>query len=166
MESLSSLIKSFYNDDDIENDTNFYGASFEEMLILRSDDMDKYYKCDFVEEANVFYTRISLKNGKYVHILCVYDSAEDFWKNIIEKHDIKVDWIIDSHKGLGDWFENVPLYRVFLETTKPFLLPKYYFKGKFISHDAPDDFALIHEAKDNWIGTQIYRTPWNQGEFV
>ena len=53
---------------------------------------------------------------------------------------------------------------MFFETNKPRLLPRFYLKGKFISHDAPEGFELISELKENendWIGTHIYRTIWN-----
>ena len=161
---LELIINSFYQDENIKNNQNYYGASLEEMLILKSDEIKETFENSIIGSTNVIYARISLQNHKDVHFFGIYDFAEEFWKNIIEKYNIKVSWIIDSHKGLGDWFENVPLYKIFLETNKPRLLPRFYLKGKFISHDAPEGFELISELKENendWIGTHIYRTIWN-----
>ena len=81
----------------------------------------------------------------------------------MESYNVKADMLIDSTKGLGDWFEAVPLYTVYKTTKKPELLPQYYFKGKYIKPSAPPSFIHLYDVPESGKRggmSQIYRTPY------
>ena len=157
---IEELLKKFYNDDDTELS---YGASIEEIIPLKSPDISYRLGFDDSEEINVIYVNILLKSGKYINAFLVADTIENCWTNIIEKYDIPLKWLIDSHKGMGDWFECTELYTLMKKSIKPSLLPDFYFKGKYISHIAPSGFELLHKVTENEPNaciSEIYKTYW------
>jgi hypothetical protein len=84
------------------------------------------------------------------------------WIDIIEKYNIRTEMVIHSHRGFGHWFTSTPLY-AYLHTTKmPHLLPRFYFRGKFIKlDDAPAGSSAEEEITDEQSGEIgiIYRLP-------
>lgn len=57
--------------------------------------------------------------------------------------------LIVSHKGMGDGLTSKELWEKLLSTKAKALLPKFYFKGKFISNNAPEGFEFISSIKES-----------------
>lgn len=84
--------------------------------------------------SNVIYLKLSADNHRIIHTILLIDKPHLVWRNIIEQFEIKIDLLIDSHKGIGILFDkNSCLYQDMIKTSIPHLLTKYYFKGKYIS---------------------------------
>ena len=51
------------------------------------------------------------------------------------------------------------------KTTNSDLLSLYYFKGKYISHEAPDGFKKVYDVlkaeEKHWCSNAIYKTNWS-----
>ncbi len=114
-----------------------------------------------------------LPDGSAKFFFIVPETPNDCWKKVIEPYEIKCDIVIDSHKGMGDWFENVPLYKTMRETEAVNLLPNYYFKGLYIKHDVPYGFSLLYSIPDliiyqgriadDWQ-KKIYEIDWGENK--
>ena len=75
---------------------------------------------------------------------------------------------------MGNWFDSIPLYKVMRETNATELLPHYYFRGLYISHDAPRGFNLLYTIPDiiiypgggviaDWQ-KEIYEIDWDENK--
>ncbi len=113
-------------------------------------------------ECNVLYFRLTLPNGSTAYLFAVCGTPESVWRSVIEKYEIKTEMIIHSHKGFGHWFTSTPLYEYLRVTRKPHLLPRFYFRGKFITtDDSPTGSTESELIEDDIRGgrSSIYRLP-------
>ncbi len=160
---LKQIIEKFYHYDEIDPNRLYYRTSLEEMILLQNDKIPHNIYIDKIGNVNVVYLNLRMKNDNEVHLFLIADTHDNVWKNIIEKYNIKTDFIIDSHKGLDDYFTRIPLYEIMKNTSKRNLLPQYYFKGKFSKDDAPCGFELVHIVSMHEPGeskSEIYLTKW------
>ena len=136
---FEELVRKFYYDDEIYEQ---YESVFEEMILLKSDDVGEMYSLSESTKYNVVFCHLTMGNGSSIYLVFMPETPENCWINIFEKYDIKCEFLIDSHKGLGDWFESVPLYETLKNSSKKKLTPHYYFKGLYTGCYAPKGFAL------------------------
>ena len=165
IQGLNDIICRWYDDDEIDIGERL-GMEIEETILLKSDDLQSQQTiCVDGNVANAIYMRLSSAKDRTVHIVMLIDTPHAVWTEVVEKFGVKTDVLIDSHRGMGDWFDCVPLYSVMKNTSKPALLPAYYFKGKFISHNAPAGFSKLYsipEAEEkHWCACSIYKANWN-----
>lgn len=161
---INSILRKWYEDDEI-NIGEDCGLKIEETILLKSLDIQIDRTIDIDDgKANTVYLKLSTNDGKLVHAVILIEKPHLVWENIIERFCISADLLIDSHKGLGGWFEDGYLYPKMKNTSIPHLLPHYYFKGKYISHEAPSGFEKIYvipEAEGkHWCECAIYKTKW------
>lgn len=167
---FEEIVNRFYQLDEFREQ---FDIELEEMLLLVTPELKCFFTLYDGTDYNVAVYRITLPNGLERYLVIVPLTPDNCWKEIIEPYDVKCDILIDSHKGMGDWFDSVPLYRVMRETSEIELLPQYYFKGLFISHDAPFGFKLVYTIPDriichgrivdNWQ-KEIYAIDWNENK--
>ena len=167
---LEERIKKFYLEDEFYEQ---YEIEVDEMILLQSTEIEESFSLLEEIKYQVLYCHISTKDGRSVYLLIMPMKTEECWKHLIEKYEISCDFLIDSHKGLGGWFENTKLYHILKTTERKELLPKYYFKGLYISNPAPKDFKLVYRIPeviyfnkrnreiDSWQ-KEIYRTEWRK----
>lgn len=167
---FEKIADSFYQEDSFREQ---YEIELEEMLLLRNSSISGSFRFYEGISYNVLYCHLTMPNGSPVYLFIVPLSPGDCWKEIIEPYGLKCDILIDSHKGMGDWFDSVPLYSMMRETQSVGLLPRYYFKGLFISHEAPEGFNLIYTIPetieysyggrpvDDWQ-KRIYEIDWRE----
>ncbi len=113
-------------------------------------------------ECNAVYFRLILPNGSTAHLFALCTSPENAWTDIIEKYGIRTEMMIHSHKGFGHWFTSTPLYEHLKATRMPHLLPRFYFRGKFITtNDSPPASEEAEVIEDDIRGGKsiIYRLP-------
>ncbi len=139
---VSALLSAFYDDRNIENNQNHYGAEIEEVILLRNPSIEKTIDVDGLGKTNVVYIKISFASGNTAQLFLIAETPEFCWTELYEKYDIAMDILIHSRKGLGDWFPNVKLFSAMRTTQKPDLLPRLYFEGKYIN-----DSSLFNSIK-------------------
>ena len=123
---LRGVIRDFYEDDELPDTFETCGAEFEEMICLEQEDHKPVTCIRFtVYSRNILW-------------LIVEDSPEIAWNDIVERYALPIHVLADSWKGMGDWFESVPLYDCVIHTKIPGGMPKYYLKGLYISHPLPE----------------------------
>jgi hypothetical protein len=141
-----------------------YGIKIEEIILLNhpalADGTPLVFspKC----ECNAVYMRLSLPNGSTAYLFVLCSTPENVWRSVIERFNIPTEMIIHSHKGFGHWFTSTPLYDYLCRTKMPHLLPRFYFRGKFITtDDSPTGSSLQEEVADELRGgvCTIYRLP-------
>lgn len=157
------LVLNFYREDDFPDHRNIYNYELEEMILLQYPKASDSLVLAELGVCNAIYIRMSKSGVKDVHMFILLEDPSAGWKTIIERYEIPVQLLIDSHKGMGDWFEDIPLFQHMTVTSKPNLLPTYYFKGKFISHPAPAGFhflTAIAGSSANEPTSELFRTPW------
>lgn len=164
VQGLNEIISKWYNDDEIDIGEQLE-MEIEETILLKSDTLQSERAISVNENAaNVVYMRLSSAKDSIVHIVILIDTPHAVWTKVVEKYSIPMDILIDSHKGMGDWFDNIPLCSVMKNTSTPKLLPLYYYKGKYISHNAPDGFSILYTIPEaegkSWCDCGIYRTNW------
>lgn len=165
IQGLDEFIHKWYDNDEIHLGEQ-QDMDVEETILLKSDALQtERVICVNGNVANAVYMRLSSAKDRAVHIVMLIDTPHAVWTEVVEKFGVKTDVLIDSHKGMGDWFDKVPLYGVMKKTSKPALLPAYYFKGKYISHDAPAGFSKLYSIPEaegkHWCECSIYKTDWN-----
>ncbi len=161
-QELEKLVNKFYQDEDIPNCENYYELSLEEIILLDCCNSKKYLCVDGYK-ANGLVAEFKTKTGDTIYVFAIMEKAENLWEDIVQKHEIPVMCIVDSHKGLDGWFTEVPLYTSILESKVRNVLPQFYFKGKYISASAPDDFEWIADIKESSARecvSQLYKTGW------
>lgn len=162
---LNDILRKWYYDDEIAIGEEC-GLEVRETILLKSGDIQYSITIDLNDiSANAVYLEVLTESGDSIHILILIEKSNLVWKSIIEKYTISIDLLIDSHKGIGAWFdEEGNLYKTMTSTLQSTLLPQYYFKGKYISHDAPNAFEkeyIIPEAEGkHWCECAIYKTNW------
>lgn len=158
---LERILSNFYNDDDFEVQ-HTYGGELEEMILLSSSLFnEKLHVTDITDATNVAYMRFALSNGELAHLFFVLSTTVDAWSSIFEKYKVACSVLIDSHKGFGDWMESTPFWNKLKRTANSETNPTYYFKGKFISNEAPVGFEYICDVKEsrkNECVSKFYRT--------
>ena len=159
---VEDILNRFYRDEEIENNQNYYGASLEEVILFNHYSCNQIFIVDGVGVSCVI-AKIELQKGDIVYCIGIMDTAEHVWENIIEHYDVPVEFLIDSHKGLGNWLVDIPLYKKMCCSSKRDLLPEYYFKGKYISADAPEGFEFITDIEESApyeCISKIYKANW------
>lgn len=163
--SVKRLIEDFYERDELPDGPLSYGAELEEMLLLTSKDVSASVQISGAGAVQVIFAKITMQNGRQVYLFALPDEAHDAWRNIFERYGIPCDMLIDSHKGLGDWLEDVPLYASMKETARPELLPRFYFKGKYVSHGAPEGCSSVYQVSESGPHeclSEIFETGWRE----
>ena len=108
-----------------------------------------------------------MPGGAAAHLFFVLGKTLETWRAVFEAYDIPWGALLDSHKGLGDWFYTTDLYAYYAETAKPQLRPQLYFKGKYIGNMnvGIEDFSLLHtfeESRPHECESRLYRTGYVQ----
>lgn len=167
---FEEIINKFYEDDEIQEQ---FDIELEEMILLNNSRLNCSFSLSSGTEYNVVFCHITIPGGTDKYLVIVLVTPDDCWKKHVELYSIKCDILIDSHKGMGNWFEDVALYKVMRETTAIELLPRYYFKGLYISHDTPHGFKLLYTIpeKITYHGRDvadwqkgIYEIDWNENK--
>lgn len=164
VQGLNDIIRKWYNDDEIDIGEQL-GMEIEETILLKSDTLQSERAISVNgNAANAVYMRLSSAKDRIVHIVILIDTPHAVWNEVIEKFGIKTDVLIDSNKGMGGWFDNIPLYSIMNNTPVPSLLPLYYLKGKYVKHTAPEigeRVYIIQEAIGrNWCECSIHKMEW------
>ena len=141
-----------------------YGIRIEEIILLNHPALAHGVPLVFSPqcECNAVYMRLTLPNGSTAYLFVLCTTPEDAWRNVIEIFNVPTDMIIHSHKGFGHWFTSTPLYEHLLSTHYHHLLPRFYFRGKYIStDDAPTASVESDRIVDELTSTEniIYRLP-------
>lgn len=141
-----------------------YGIEIEEIMTIVAPSLRTEHPLRLSRdcECNVLYFRLTLPNGSTAYLFAVCETPENVWRGVIEKYEIKTEMIIHSHKGFGHWFTSTPLYEYLTVTKKPHLLPRFYFRGKFITiDDSPTGSVESEIIEDDIRGgrSSIYRLP-------
>jgi len=146
---LEGIVSNFYNEDEFEP-RHMYGGELEEMILLSSPSYEEKIAVENIDDnVNVVYMNITMSNGSTAHLFFIASTAAQAWVDIFEKNEVACHALIDSHKGMGDWLTTTELWGKLLSTKAKDLLPKFYFKGKFISNNAPEGFELISSIKES-----------------
>ena len=159
-DEIESLLSDFYNDKEITLAPNYYDMSIEEVILLKCEEFTESLQINSMN-SNCVLVRVTTCTDKVIFILGIMGSAEEVWDNVISKYKVPVTWLIDSHKGLGNWLIYLPLYQRIKDCADCSLLPVFYFKGKYISTSAPHNFEWIMDIKESSSHecvSQIYRT--------
>ena len=163
---FNHLINNFYDNDEIDNFyREYYGASLEEIIILRSKGIEDHLTLSDGTGYCAAFCHLTMPNRIQVFVIILSMKPEDCWTQVMEKYDIPCDILIDSHKGMGDWFYRVPLCSAMKNSPKTELLPKYYFCGKYSWGGAPEEFEEHYTIPEeifraNEYDKIIYLTKW------
>lgn len=157
---LENLVTDFYNKDQFEPN-HMYGGELEEMILLSAPFCEEKIAVEGIHNnVNVVYMNITMIDGSTAHLFFVTSTAAQTWVDIFEKNEIACHVLIDSHKGMGDWLTSTELWEKLISTKTKDLLPEFYFKGKFISNNAPEGFEFISSIKESDSSeciSEIYR---------
>ncbi len=157
------FVLNFYHNDSYPDHRNIYNFELEEMILLQYPKAADSLVLAELGICNAIYVRLSNGGVKDVHLFILLEDPSEGWKTIVERYEIPVQLLIDSHKGMGNWFEDIPLFQYMTGTSKPNLLPNYYFKGKYISHPAPTGFQLLTAIAESSVtehSSELFRTSW------
>lgn len=81
------------------------------------------------------YMQVSHSRHADVHLLILEADPSECW-HIQEELERPVDILIESGKGMGNWFTGVPLYK-YIAMGPEGRIPRYYMKGKYMSYAGP-----------------------------
>ena len=160
---FARLVLDFYRED-IDPRGNDYGYDLEEMILLDYPNAGEHLDLAEFGTCSAVYLRLHHCTGGCAHVFLLMEDPSEGWNRIVRKYAIPTQVLIDSHKGLGDWYDCVPLSGYMAETPEE-LLPEFYFKGKYISHHAPvgcEHLCDIPEIDHHTRMSQLYRMHWKQ----
>ena len=101
------------------------------------------------------YMQLSHTDYQDVHLLILEADPSDCWR-IQSKLKRPIDILIESGKGMGNWFTDIPLYQ-YIALGPGSRIPSYYMKGKYMSYDGPNGTYREYEEYDPMISTEIRR---------
>lgn len=170
---LRQKVVGFYETGEMEinNHVHFPGIeaeTFEECILLHTSDLQNNHEHN-VLGANVLLFRLSLSSGSDTILFILLDHQDNCWMNIIEKYNIPLTWLVDSGRGMGDYFLHVNLYQLMKHTSKPDTLPALYFKGLYNKGEIPEGFRFLYSmfshpnetGYDEWKSfSSVYSTGW------
>ena len=173
LHSLERMIVDFYDNDVIPDlsSSSFPGVEaeeFEECILLHSDKLQNDPERT-ISGANVILIRLALSGGGETILLILLDHEDHCWNNIIENYEISLTWLVDSGRGMEDYFVGTNLYKLMIQTAFPEVLSALYFKGLYNKGEIPDGFhflyAMLSEPKadgyDPWhYFSGVYNTGW------
>lgn len=158
---LERIVRDFYDDRECEY-SDMYGGEIAEMILLSDKNTaDISENEDISGRVKCVYMRLDMPDYPDAHMFFVADNTLGGWENIFEQYDVQCKVLIDSHKGMGDWLINTQLWRRLNCTERRELLPEYYFKGKYISTQAPGGFEFIcavEESAEHQCISKLYKT--------
>lgn len=158
---LERIVHRFYIDDSMEF-PHSYGAEIDQMLLLRFDLIENTFDLrEIFQDINVVYMCFNMPGDTVAHLFFILENTLDTWKKVFEEYSIPCTVFIDSHKGLGNWFHTTKTYAHYIKSNEQSLLPLLYFKGKYISHDPPEGYDLLHtvsESRPNECINKLYKT--------
>ena len=174
---LKQKVVGFYETDEIEIDghvnfPNIEAEEFEECILLHSSDIQNDQE-HMILGANVLFVRLSLSSGRETILFILLDHQDNCWKNIIEKYNISLNWLVDSGRGTEDYFARIDLYQLMKNTSRPEILPALYFKGLYNKGEIPEGFRFLYamlahpdrDGYDMWKSfSAVYDTGWNAGD--
>lgn len=128
-ECFEKAVNEFYQDDELQEQLEI---ELEEMILLTHPAIERSLSLSGGTPYNVVFCHITMNDGSERYLLIMALTPDECWKRIVEHYGVQCDILIDSHKGLGDYFSAAPLYRYLRETEAVELLPRYYFKGSYV----------------------------------
>ena len=157
---FEQLVLDFYRNDELPQG-NTYGFEAEEMLLL---DYPCAHRMELAEfgSCSCVYVGLSHPSGAAAHVFFLMEDPSEGWNTLIRQFDIPITVLADSGKGLGDWFDSIPLSEYIFRSPAE-LRPALYFKGKFISHEAPRGCTLVRDISESGPHdclSQLYSTNW------
>lgn len=158
---FKNIVLDFYREE-VFPEGNSYDYELEEMILLNYPDAGSSLELEEFGACSAVYLHLSHPTGGSAHVFLLMEDPSEGWNQIVRKYDIPVQVLVDSHKGLGDWYENIPLSR-YMGQTQRALLPEFYFKGKYISHGAPSGCEHLWDVSESERDTylsQLYRMNW------
>ena len=172
---FEKIVNNFYQDNELDERLVIihFDIKLEEMLLLHNPGLNCSFSFYDGTEYNVILCRITLPDGTANDLIVVPNSPDDCWNRVVEPYGIKCDIVIDSHKGMGNWFDQTPLYDIMRKTKAIELLPHYYFKGLYVSHDVPPGFDLLYTIPDDThhqgfadlhFPREIYEIDWDKNK--
>lgn len=171
LKSLKKEIIEFYETDEIKYPENssfphIEAEEFEECILLHSNNIQNDPKFS-IFGANVIMYRLALTSGKETLLFILLDHQDCCWKNIIEEYHISLDWLVDSGRGMEDYFERTNLYQLMKNTPYQEILPGLYFQGLYSKEIVPDnmkfEYFMIDEMRfgTDWkYYTSVYSVDW------
>ena len=155
-EYFEGIINRFYEDKELNEN---YSLELDEMILLHSENTGYTYTLYDGTEYNVVLCRIKLPTGRNVYLILISEAPEDCWQKIIEAYSIKCDILIDSNRGLEDYYYCSALYPVMRETDNDELLPKFYFNGLYEKSEPPKGFKHVYTIQDTVLSNGGSGTP-------
>ena len=140
LSGFERIVDKFYREDAFREQ---YGIGLEEMILLNCPDVKGSFTLEGGARCNVVFCRLTVPGGAPVILLIVPEAPDGCWDRIVEPFGIPCEILIDSHRGLGDWLDAVPLFRRMRETERTDLLPRLYFKGRYNKWAPPAGFRRI-----------------------
>ncbi len=171
---LKRTISDFYMTDEAETNSNVLfpkvePEEFEECILLHSSCLQNNPE-NTILDANVILVRLSLTSDREALIFILLDHQDQCWEKIIENYHIKLNWLVDSHRGMGDYYLRTQLYQLMKKTAYPEVLPDFYFKGLYNKGDIPENFQFSYamlsqpdsNGYDKWkTFSAVFTTHWN-----
>ena len=172
--TLKHKVMEFYETDEMEIDDHVHfpgikAEEFEECILLHSNDLQNNPEHTILG-ANVLLVRLSLSSGRDTILFILLDHQDTCWKNIIEKYNVPLNWLVDSGRGTEDYYARVNLYQLMKNTSNPDVLPALYFKGLYNKGEIPEGFRFLYamlskpdaDGYDKWrTFSAVYDTGWN-----
>ena len=138
---FEQIITDFYENDEYPDS---YNTELEEVILLNSPVIDQSLKLNEEIQYNMALCSFTMPNSALVYVCIIPETPHDCWKKVIEHYVIPCDIMIDSHRGLGNFFYDVPLYNAMKKSISSRLRPHYYFKGLYNKTRLPKGFDLIY----------------------
>lgn len=138
LKPLEELIRDFYERDEVPDGDDLYGAQLEEMILLHGGGLPDGQFGGDLAPCSLILAEITMQ-GRQVTLLIAPCTPEECWEGIVDRWGLRVPVLVDSHKGLGDWLTEVPLY----DCLKKSGFPEYCLKGVYTSCSAPEPYTCF-----------------------
>jgi len=138
-----------------------YGYSVKRIVPLNpvtDDSRRNYLDLQHLGRFSAVYMQMAHCEYGDVHLLILEADPNECWR-IQKELDRPVDILIESGKGMGNWFTGVPLYQ-HISLGPQDRIPRYYMKGKWMSYNGPKGTVTeCSEFDSPWCGiaTEIRR---------
>ncbi len=162
---VEDIVSAFYLRDELPKlalPESLRKLELEEMILLRWEKLPDSFDLLPIGTANVIYLSLTLPDEAEVHCFLCAGTPEQVWNAWTVQEGCSIDWLVDSQRGLVDYFPRTELFRQFLDFDRKALLPSLFYSSQCRPYHLPESFLCFQRDMLRGELFFLYLCPWGQ----
>ncbi len=164
-EGFEALVSDFYLRDELPElalPESLQELELKEMILLHWKKLPDCFRLPSLGMANVIYLSLALPGEAAVHCFVCAGKPEQIWDAWTVQDGCSIDWLLDSGKGMPDFFPRTELFRQFLDFDRKEMLPPFFYSNLCHPYDLPESFLCFQRDLLKGEPFFLYLCPWGR----